>query len=421
VPFVLVGISHRTAPVEIREQVYVPRTLVGECVRRLIDHDFIDSGVLLSTCNRTELYAVAGADGPPHRLVDAFGLWPHELAFAVWQRHAYQLSGDDALTHLFEVACGLDSVMVGEGQILGQMREALAEARSAGVMDPKLEIIMHGALRAGRRTRHETEIGRKPVSVAHAAVAKSIEVLGDLRGRGVLVVGTGPMSQAALALLRNHGIGSLFVTSRTIERADRIGRVHGSRALSFDAIVDVIAEVDIILSSTGAPHLLFDRSLVEQYQERRGGRALLMIDMAVPRDMDPEVNQVTGVRLLNIDDLQTIADANREERRAWISVAQRIIEEEVRATRRALESRESADAIKNVVNRAEHMRDDVLTRHLARVPAGDARTRAAMRALATALTARFLHGPIRLLRESPEPALESAVLDAAFGPDEDPA
>jgi glutamyl-tRNA reductase len=421
VPFVLVGISHRTAPVDIREQVYVPRTLVGECVRRLIDHDFIDSGVLLSTCNRTELYAVADADDPPHRLVEAFGLWPHELAFAVWQRHAYQLSGDDALTHLFEVTCGLDSVMVGEGQILGQMREALAEARSAGVMDPKLEIIMHGALRAGRRTRHETEIGRKPVSVAHAAVAKSIEVLGDLRGRGVLVVGTGPMSQAALALLRNQRIGSLFVTSRTIERADRIGRVHGSRALGFDAIVDAIADVDIILSSTGAPHLLFDRSLVERYQERRGGRPLLMIDMAVPRDVDPEVNQVTGVRLLNIDDLQTIADANREERRAWIPAAQRIIEEEIHATRRALESRDSVAAIKNVVNRAEHMRDDVLARHLDRVPADDARTRAAMRALATALTARFLHGPIRLLRESPEPVLESAVLDAAFGLDEDPA
>lgn len=420
-PFVLVGISHRTAPVEIREQVYVPRTLVGECVRRLIDHDLIDSGVLLSTCNRTELYAVARAEDTPHRLVDAFGLWPHELAFDVWQRHAYQLTGDDALTHLFEVAGGLDSVMVGEGQILGQMKEALADARSAGVMDSKLEIIMQGALRAGKRSRHETEIGRKPVSVAHAAVAKAIEELGDLRGRGVLVVGTGPMSQAALALLRNQRIGSLFVTSRTMERADRIGRVHGSRSLSFDGIVDVIADVDIILSSTGAPHLLFDRSLVEQYQQRRGGRLLLMIDMAVPRDVDPEVNRVTGVRLSNIDDLQTIADANRQERKAWIPAAQRIIEEEVRATRRALESRESAAVINGLVTRVEGMRDDVLERHLARVPATDEPTRDAMRGLARALTARFLHGPIRLLRESEDPAIESSVLDAAFGLDEDPA
>lgn len=420
-PFVLVGISHRTAPVDVREQVYVPRALVGECVRRLIDHDLVDSGVLLSTCNRTELYAVASADGRSHRLVDAFGLWPHELPFQVWQRHAYQLSGDDALTHLYEVACGLDSVVVGEGQILGQIKEALADARSAGVMDPELEIIMRGALRAGKRTRHETEIGRKPVSVAHAAVAKAGAVLGDLAGRGVLVVGTGPMSEAALGLLRNQRIGSLFVTSRTVERADRIAQVYGGRASSFDAIVEVVADVDIILSSTGAPHLLFDRSLVEKFQARRDGRPLLIIDMALPRDVDPEVSAISGVRLFNIDDLQTIADTNREERRSWIPAAQRIVEEEVQATRQALQARQSAASITGLVSRVEEMRDDILERHLARLPSGDERTRDAMRALASALTARFLHGPIRVLRESSDPAVESAVLDAAFGIDEDPA
>jgi glutamyl-tRNA reductase len=414
VKFILVGLSHKTAPVEIREQVFIPESTVGECVRRLIDHDLIESGVLLSTCNRTELYAVTAAPDAHDRLLESFGWWPHALPVATWRRHAYQLIGDDAMTHVFRVASGLDSMVIGEAQILGQIKAALSRARLAGVVEVRLEIILHGALRAGRRTRHETELGRSPVSVGHAAVARAGQLLGDLAGRGVLLVGAGAMSEVALRLLRNQRIGPVYLASRTVERADQVARPLGGQAIGFDAIGDIVDEVDIILSSSNAPHYLFEKSHVEAFQLRRAGRPLLVIDMAVPRDIHPEVSGVGGVHLLNIDDLQTIAATNLEGRSAWIPAAERIIEEELQKTRRALEARESAPTITALVNRVEGLREGVLEHHLAQVPASDVRTRAGMRDLADALTASFLHGPIRALRESPDPALEASVINDAF-------
>jgi glutamyl-tRNA reductase len=414
VKFVLVGISHKTAPVEVREQVFIPEAGVGECVRRLVDRDVIESGMLLSTCNRTELYAVASTQAPPDRLLESFGLWPHALPFTAWRRYAYQISGDDALAHLFRVASGLDSMVIGEAQILGQIKQALVAAREAGGLDARLEIIARGAIRAAKRTRHETGLGRRPVSVSHAAVAAAANVLGDLAGRRVLLVGAGEMSEVALRLLRKQRIGEVFLASRTFERADEVAQPLGGQAVPFDAIDGVIGAVDIILTSSSAPHYVIDAGRVESFQSRRRGRALLIIDMAVPRDVDPLAGRVPGVHLLNIDDLQTMAEANREERRAWVPAAERIIDDELRATRLALDARASAPTVEALVRHVEQLRDSVLERHLSRLPADAVTTRDAMRQLADALTARFLHGPIRALRESPDPTLEAAVMRDAF-------
>jgi len=414
VKFVLVGLSHKTAPVEIREQVFIPEAGVGECVRRLIDHDLIESGILLSTCNRTELYAVASPDGSPDRLLESFGLWPHSLPFDAWRRYAYQLSGEDAVAHLFRVASGLDSMVIGEAQILGQIKRALVAARQAGGLDPQLEIIARGAIRAAKRTRHETGIGRRPVSVSHAAVAAAASILGDLAGRHVLLIGAGEMSEVALRLLRKQRIGDVYLASRTLERADQVAQPLGGQAVAFDAIDEVIAEVDIILTSSSAPHYVLDAERVGGFQSRRAGRSLLIIDMAVPRDVDPQASQVAGVHLLNIDDLYTIAQASRDERASWVPAAERIVDDELQATRLAIDARESAPTVEALVRHVEQLRDSVLERHLSRVPADDITTRDAMRELATALTARFLHGPVRALRDSPDPTLDAAVMTDAF-------
>lgn len=418
--FVVVGLSHKTAPIEVREQVFIPQTGVGACVRRLIDHDLIESGVLLSTCNRTELYAVAADEQHPDRVFESFGLWPHELPYEDWRRYAYQLTGDEAIAHLFRVASGLESMVLGEGQVLGQMKTALALARSAGVLDARLEIILRGAIRAGKRIRHETELGRRPVSVSHAAVAKAAEVFLDLRNRGVLLIGAGPMSEIALRLLRNRHVGPIYLASRTIERADRLARPLQGEAVAFDAIGEIITGVDIIMSSTGSAHLL-DRRVVEAFQQQRHQRPMLIIDMAVPRDVDPQAGSVAGVHLVNIDDLETIAETNREERNTAVPAAERIIDEELRGTVRALQSRDSATTISALVNRVQRLKASVLEQQLARLPAEDLRTREAMRELADDLTAKFLHGPIRALQESPSPPLEATVMTEAFRLDEDPA
>jgi glutamyl-tRNA reductase len=420
VKFVLVGLSHKTAPIEIREQVFIPEGGVGECVRRLVDHDLIESGILLSTCNRTELYAVASPETAPDRLLESFGLWPHALPFEAWRRYAYQLSGEEAVAHLFRVASGLDSMVIGEAQILGQIKKALVAARQAGALDARLEIIARGAIRAAKRTRHETEIGRRPVSVSHAAVAAAASVLGDLAGRRVLLVGAGEMSEVALRLLRKQRIGNVYLGSRTFERADQVAQPLGGQAVPFDAIDEIVGEVDIILTSSSAPHHVLDGHRVESFQSRRGGRPLLIIDMAVPRDVDPAVGQVPGVHLLNIDDLHAVAETNREARLAWVPAAEQIVDDELRATQSALDARESAPTVEALVHRIEQLRDGVLERHLSRVPAAEAATREAMRELADALTARFLHGPIRALRESPDPTLDAAVMREAFDLDREP-
>jgi glutamyl-tRNA reductase len=414
VKFVLVGISHKTAPVEIREQVFIPEAGVGECIRRLVDRDLIESGMLLSTCNRTELYVVASPEATADRLLQSFGLWPHALAFEAWRRYAYQLSGEEAVAHFFRVASGLDSMVIGEAQVLGQIKKALVAARQAGGLDAQLEIIARGAIRAGKRTRHETGIGRRPVSVSHAAVAAAANVLGDLNGRQVLLVGAGEMSEVALRLLREQRIGKVYLASRTFQRADEVAQPLGGQAVPFDAIDEIIGDVDLILTSSSAPHHVLDAAQIERFQSRRAGRSLLIIDMAVPRDVDPEVAQVSGVNLLNVDDLHTMAETNRQERTAWVPAAERIIDDELHATRLALEARESAPTVEALVHHVEHLRDSVLERHLSRVPAGEVTTRDAMRELADALTARFLHGPLRALRESPDPTLDAAVMSEAF-------
>jgi glutamyl-tRNA reductase len=420
VKFVLVGISHKTAPIEIREQVFIPETGVGECVRRLVDRDLIESGVLLSTCNRTELYAIASPETAPDRLLESFGLWPHALPFEAWRRYAYQLSDEEAVAHLFRVASGLDSMVIGEAQILGQIKKALVAARQAGGLDARLEIIARGAIRAAKRTRHETGIGRRPVSVSHAAVAAAANILGDLAGRRVLLVGAGEMSEVALRLLRKQRIGDVYLASRTFERADQVAQPLGGQAVPFDTIDEVIGGVDIILTSSSAPHHVLDAPRVERFQSRRDGRSLLIIDMAVPRDVDPEVGQVPGVHLLNIDDLHTIAQTNRDERAAWVPAAEQIVDDELQATRLALEARESAPTVEALVHHLEQLRDTVLERHLSRVPPDKVATRDAMRELADALTARFLHGPVRALRESPDPTLDAAVMRDAFDLDREP-
>jgi len=421
VKFVAVGLSHKTAPLEVREKVFIPESSVGQCLRRLVDREVIESGVLLSTCNRTELYAMTKGEDAPDRVLRSFGWWPHELPVETWRRYAYGLTDDEAIVHLLRVAGGLESMVLGEAQVLGQLKDALARAREAGPVDARLQIILQGALRAGKRVRHETELGRRPVSVSHAAVAKCQEVLGDVAGRGVLVVGAGAMNGIALRLLKNQRVGDVYLTSRSSERADRLAERVGGTPLEFDEIGDRIDRVDIIIASTSAADHVFDARRIQALQARRGFRPLLIIDLAVPRDVDPDASQVPGVHLFNIDDLQFVATVNLNERKASAPAAERIVAQELVRIRRALEARESAPAVEALVRRIERLRDRELERQLAGVAPDDLRTRSAMRHLAEALTAKFLDGPVRTLRNSPDPALEASVLAEAFALESDEA
>jgi glutamyl-tRNA reductase len=413
--FVLVGLSHRTAPLEVREQAYIPDASVGECLQRLADRDLLDAGALLSTCNRTELYAVSSNAAADDRLLRAFGEWPHQLPFETWRRYAYHLADAQAMEHLFRVAAGLDSMVLGEGQVLGQLKQALDQAQRAGTLDATLHVILRGAIRAGKRVRDETELGRSAVSVSHVAVLRAREVLGDLSGRSVLLVGAGAMSEIAVRLFRNQGIRHVHLASRTLQRADEFARPLGVEAIDFAALESVVPEVDVILTSSSAPYVLFDRERIERFQALRGGRPLVIVDIAVPRDVHPDASSVPGVSLANIDDLRLVADRNLRDRAAAAPAAERIVEEELARTHASLQARQAGPLIGALVRRAERIRDDEVDRALSHLPMADAATRKALHGLAEGLTAKLLHSPIRHLRETPTPSVDAAVLQDAFG------
>lgn len=412
--FVLVGLSHKTAPLEVREQAYIPDSSVGECLQRLADRDLLQAGVLLSTCNRTELYAVSRAEAADDRLLRAFGEWPHQLPYDAWRRYAYHLAGPAAMEHLFRVAAGLDSMVIGEGQVLGQLKQALDLAHRAGTLDSSLHVIVRGAIRAGKQVRTQTELGRHPVSVSHVAVMRAREILGDLHGRSVLLVGAGEMSEIAVRLFRNQGIRRVYLVSRTLERADHFARPLGVEAVDFAAIESVVAEIDIMLTSSSAPYALFERSRIARIQALREGRPLVILDIAVPRDVDPEVSRLPGVTVSNIDDLRVVAEQNLRDREGAAPAAERIVEAELRRTRSHLQAREAAPLISALLRQAERTRDDEVERTLSHLPTADAGTRQAFRALADRLTAKLLHAPIQHLRETSTPTLDGAVLRDAF-------
>jgi len=415
VTFVVVGLSYKTAPIDVREQAFIPPDAVGECVQRLIDRGLIESGVLLSTCNRTELYALTASEQPETRLIEAFGLWPHQLPFQAWSRCAYGLRGDTGLTHLFRVAAGIESMVLGEGQVLGQLKDAVARARQGGVMDGRLDVIMQAAVRAGRRVRHETSLSRTPVSVSHAAVAKARELLPDISNAGILMLGAGPMTEIALRLLHHTGRRNVYVASRTTERAERVAGPLGAQLTSMDRILEIADQVDLVMSSSSAPHVLLDAAAVAEMQVRRANRPLLIIDMAVPRDIDPAAASVEGVTLLDIDGLEQTAAQNRQARQTSLPAAEAIIEEERSRAIQALQARAAADRITAVVHYGVRIRDSVLERHLKRVAADDATTRRVLVELADALTRRLLHQPIEALRHSAEDPLKRTHISEAFG------
>jgi glutamyl-tRNA reductase len=412
--FGLVGLSHKTAPLDVRELAYIPDTGVGECLQRLADRDLLEAGVLLSTCNRTELYAVSASDTTDDRLLRAFGEWPHQLPYDVWRRHAYQLGGAQALEHLFRVAAGLDSMVIGEAQVLGQLKLALDQAQKAGTLDATLHVIVRGAIRAGKRVRNETELGRNAVSVSHVAVMQAREILTTLAGRGVLLVGAGAMSEIALRLFRNQGIGPAYLASRSRERAAAFGRPLGVASVDFLEIESVIGGIDVILSSSSAPYPLFDPPRIERFQALREERPLVIVDIAVPRDVHPDVARIPGVSLWNIDDLRIVAERNLREREAAAPEAERIVDEELARTRSSLQAREAAPLIRALVRRAERIRDGEVDRVLSQLPTADAATREALHGLADGLTAKLLDSPIRHLRETPTLSVDGAVLQDAF-------
>ena len=300
---VVVGLNHRTVPVGLLERIAVAPESLPKALHTLERSENLAEVAVLSTCNRTEVYARCTRFHPAvedvrNFLTDQSSLDPDTIT-----DHLYTYHDDAAVAHLFGVAAGVDSMIVGEGEILGQVREAWQVAEHETMIGPLVSRVFRQAVEVGKRARTETGIGRHAVSVSSAAVAVAGEELGGLERRRVLVVGAGDVGAGMAIALNGAGVSDIVVANRSRERAEELARRVGGRAIGLERVLDSLVDTDVLLASTGASDVLLERGEIEAAMSRRGGRALLIVDIAVPRNIDPGVSQVFGVTLLDIDDL----------------------------------------------------------------------------------------------------------------------
>lgn len=393
----LIGINHKTAPIELRERVAISREDLPETTRALASMPGVAECMIVSTCNRVEM--LAAIETPETDLAGflhtQFGLDPALLA-----PHIYRHIGQDAVRHLFRVAASLDSMVVGESQILGQVKEAFAVARASGTVGSELEHLLQGAFAAAKRVRTETEIGSNSVSVASVAVDLARKIFGSLQGRTVFLVGAGKMSELAARHLVQQGAGAILVTNRTPERARQLAEPFHGRIIPFDQLHEAAGEADIIITSTSAPHAIFTREHGQTMLHRRRNRPMFFIDLAVPRDVDPAMGKLEGLFVYDIDDLQQVAAAHMAERSREAGDAEAMIAVEVDRFHQRRRTVNVAPAIVSLQRQAEELRQAEIKRMHARLGTLTAEQLAAVEALTRGLVNKFLHPPMQALKQA---------------------
>ena len=401
----VVGVSHHTCPIEVRE-----KFAFTEANRRVPIDARTPESVWLSTCNRTELYSVADDVGSAEATFAGTLQLPSDFA----HRYSYTLEGAEAACHLFRVASGLDSAVIGEDEILGQVRRAFAEAQERESVGLLLTRLFQEALAAGKRVRSETEIGRCPVSVSGAAASILLERWGweSLEDASVLLVGAGEMARGVARCLQGMQARNLTLANRTYARARELARETGADAVRWPLPPERLAQFDAIVSCTSAPGFLFTREAVEATARRLpAGRSIHLIDLAVPRDIEPEVASIAGVHLSNIDDARTIVDDSLNKRSQHVAPAERIIEEQLESFLEWVASRSASDSIRLLKEQADLIRLGELEWAMPKLAGLSQSERAVVEQLSTRLVNKLLHTPTLRLRETAGRAQEDC-LDA---------
>ncbi len=393
----VLGVNHKTAPIEIREKIAISREQLPEVTRALGDIPGVDECMVVSTCNRVEL--ITALDSKDVDLTGFlsrhFGLDPSALA-----SHIYQHRDQHAVRHLFRVAASLDSMVVGEPQILGQVKEAFAVARESGTVGGQLEHLLKSAFSAAKKVRSETEIGSSSVSIASVAVEMARKIFGSLNGRTVFLVGAGKMSELAARHLVQQGAGTILVTNRTEERARKMAEPFKGRVIPFEKIYEAAAEADIIVTSTGAPHHIFNPEHGQAFLHKRRNRPMFFIDIAVPRDVNPAMGKLEGLFVYDIDDLQQVAAAHMKERSRSASDAEAMIAGEVERFHQRQRTVNVAPAIVALQRQAEELRQAEHRRMQSRLGTLTPEQLEAVEALTRGLVNKFLHPPMLALKQA---------------------
>ena len=356
-----VGLSHRTAPVELRESVDFGRSGLDTALHALGAHGGSQEAVVLSTCNRAEIYAVGESDAAGDALRRFFCDY-HKVDSSRLAEHLYCHRGIDAARHLFRVAAGLDSLVVGEPQILGQVKAAYATASELQFTGTVTHRLFHTAFAVGKRVRSETGLGEGAVSVSYAAIELARKIFGDLAGRNVLILGAGEMAELTGVHLRAQGVNQITIASRTLATAEALARQLEGRAVPWSELRPALAPADIVVTATGATEPVLTRALVEDAMRSRRSRPLFVIDIAVPRDVEPAVGNLDQVFLYHMDDLQTIVKENLARRSSELTSAESIVDEEVARFASWLQSREVVPTIVALRQRFEQVRQGELRR-----------------------------------------------------------
>ena len=392
------GISHKTAPVALRERLALPEGRAAHVLSELVTHDAIHEAVAISTCNRTELYMIAG--DPVEAENAALGalsrqavLRPTELFGSL-----YSMRGADAVRHLFSVAAGLDSMIVGEAEVQGQVKRAYELALVGGVTGPITNRLFRDALAAGKRVRTETAIGRSSVSISSVAVDLAKGMLGDLSSRRVLVIGAGENGELTARALAERGVRTVFIANRRYDRAIGLAERFGGAAVRFDDLPAELVRADIVVSSTGSPHQIVGHDELELVAGERAGRPLLLIDIAVPRDIDPTVRELPGIALYDMDDLQREVARNLSGRDAETARARTIVEDEAERFGGWLASLDAVPTIAALRDRGEAIVEQVLRENQGRWESLSEADRERVGVLARAVVSRLLHEPTRRMK-----------------------
>ncbi|MEG9435358.1 glutamyl-tRNA reductase [Edaphobacter sp. HDX4] len=397
---VLVGINHTTAPIEVRERLAIPAGGLADATRTLVHQPGIREGLILSTCNRVELLTLQEAATTSKDNLLGF---LHEY-FAVPASsitpHLYEYREREAVRHLFRVASSLDSMVVGEPQILGQVKESYTVAREVGAVNGSLDILLQRAFTVAKKVRSETQIGSSSVSIASVAVDLARKIFGSLEGKTVLLVGAGKMSELAARHLIQQGATRILVSNRTQERAERVAAQFRGQVIAFQDLYTETSRADIVITSTGAPQKIFEKPHGQHFLQSRRNRPMFFIDIAVPRDVDPRMNEVEGCFVYDIDDLQQVAAANLADRSREAAAAESIISEEVNKYQQRVQSRDAAPAIIALQQSAEAVREAELLRSAKRLSSLTPEQREAVEALTRSLTAKLLHPQMEALRAS---------------------
>ena len=392
-PLLALGVSHKTAPVALRERLALPEGRATHVMAELSAHEAIHEAVAISTCNRTELYLVAGdpveaENAALGALSRQAGIRPTELFGRL-----YSLHGPEAVRHLFSVAAGLDSMIVGEAEVQGQVKRAYELALVEGATGPITNRLFRDALGAGKRVRTETGVGRSRVSVSSVAVEQASAMLGDLETRRVLVIGAGENGELTARALSERGVDTVFVANRRYDRAIGLAQRHGGRALRFDELPSELRASDIVVSSTGSPHQIVGREELELVMREREGRPLLLIDIAVPRDIDPTVRDLPGITLLDIDDLQRAVALKIGVRESEAARARTLIDGEVARFERWLGALDAVPTIAALRDHGEAIVEQVLAENERRWESLSEADRERLGVLARAIVSRLLHEP----------------------------